>query len=41
MSEEKSIEQIEKLPFAKNEVYRLMKKNLDDDKMIGSRSRSK
>ncbi len=24
----------EKLPFAKNEVYRLMKKNLDDDKMI-------
>lgn len=24
----------EKLPFAKNEVYRLMKENLDDDKMI-------
>ena len=34
MSEEKKIEQKEKLPFAKNEVYRLMKKNLDDDKMI-------
>ena len=24
----------EKLPFAKNEVYRLMRENLDDDKMI-------
>lgn len=24
----------EKLPFAKNEVYRLMRKNLDSDKMI-------
>ena len=24
----------EKLPFAKNEIYRLMKENLDDDKMI-------
>ena len=24
----------EKLPFAKNEVYRLMKENLDSDKMI-------
>ena len=34
MSEEKKIEQKEKLPFAKNEVYRLMKENLDDDKMI-------
>ena len=34
MSEEKKIEKKEKLPFAKNEVYRLMKKNLDDDKMI-------
>ena len=32
MSEEKIIK--EKLPFAKNEVYRLMKDNLDDDKMI-------
>lgn len=34
MSEEKAINQKEKLPFAKNEVYRLMKENLDDDKMI-------
>lgn len=25
---------VEKLPFAKMEVYRLMKENLDDDKMI-------
>ena len=24
----------EKLPFAKNEIYRLMKENLDSDKMI-------
>ena len=24
----------EKLPFAKNEIYRLMRQNLDDDKMI-------
>ena len=24
----------EKLPFAKNEVYRLMRENLDSDKMI-------
>ena len=24
----------EKLPFAKNEIYRLMRDNLDDDKMI-------
>ena len=32
MSEEKIIK--EKLPFAKNEVYRLMKENLDSDKMI-------
>lgn len=31
---EKSINQTEKLPYAKNEVYRLMKENLDDDKMI-------
>ena len=34
MSEEKLNNQKEKLPFAKNEVYRLMKDNLDDDKMI-------
>ena len=34
MSEEKIANQKEKLPFAKNEVYRLMKDNLDDDKMI-------
>ena len=34
MSEEKLTGQKEKLPFAKNEVYRLMKDNLDDDKMI-------
>ena len=34
MSEEKLTNQKEKLPFAKNEVYRLMKDNLDDDKMI-------
>ena len=27
----------EKLPFAKNEVVRLMKNNLDDDKMIRER----
>lgn len=31
---EKMIEQTEKLPFAKNEVYRLMRDNLDSDKMI-------
>ena len=34
MSEEKTIQEKEKLPFAKNEVYRLMKYNLDKDKMI-------
>ena len=34
MSEKNMNNQKEKLPFAKNEVYRLMKKNLDDDKMI-------
>ena len=34
MSREKIDNQTEKLPFAKNEVYRLMKENLDDDKMI-------
>ena len=34
MSEEKITNQKEKLPFAKNEVYRLMRKNLDSDKMI-------
>lgn len=34
MSEEKIENQKETLPFAKNEVYRLMKKNLDNDKMI-------
>ena len=41
MSEEKMIEKTskqtnekEKLPFAKNEVVKLMKKNLDSDKMI-------
>ena len=27
----------EKLPFAKNEVYRLMKENLDSDKQIRER----
>jgi hypothetical protein len=31
---EKNTEQKEKLPFAKNEVTKLMRKNLDDDKMI-------
>lgn len=40
MSGEKSIQNMneavekEKLPFAKNEVYRLMRENLDDDKII-------
>ena len=34
MSEEKITNQKEKLPFAKNEVYRLMRENLDSDKMI-------
>lgn len=34
MSGEKMINEKEKLPFAKNEVYRLMRKNLDNDKMI-------
>ena len=42
MSEEEMIEEIseieeEKLPFAKAEVVRLMKENLDDDKMIRER----
>jgi SAM-dependent MidA family methyltransferase len=31
---EKMKKEKEKLPFAKNEVYRLMRKNLDSDKMI-------
>lgn len=30
----KQVVESEKLPFAKNEVYRLMRENLDDDKMI-------
>lgn len=34
MSEEKMNKEREKLPFAKNEVYRLMRQNLDSDKMI-------
>ena len=40
MSGDKSIQNMneavekEKLPFAKNEVYRLMRENLDDDKII-------
>ena len=34
MSEKNMNSQKEKLPFAKNEVYRLMKENLDSDKMI-------
>ena len=43
MSEERNIEKSmpddekEKLPFAKNEVLRLMKANLDSDKMIRER----
>ena len=45
MSEEENFEQNEeiidedeeKLPFAKAEVVRLMKENLDDDKMIRER----
>ena len=37
MSEEKKINLEEKLPFAKNEVYRLMKENLDSDRMIKDR----
>ena len=45
MSEEENLEQNdefvdedeEKLPFAKAEVVRLMKENLDDDKMIRER----
>lgn len=31
---ENTIDQKEKLPFAKNEVVKLMKRNLDEDKMI-------
>lgn len=34
MSEENIKNKKEKLPFAKNEVYRLMRDNLDSDKMI-------
>ena len=34
MTYEKINEKPEKLPFAKNEVTRLMRKHLDDDKMI-------
>ena len=44
MSEEKKIDETlkktdekEKLPFAKNEVVKLMKRNLDSDKMIKER----
>lgn len=37
MSEENIKSQKEKLPFAKNEVYRLMRENLDADKMIKDR----
>ncbi len=37
MSEKSDINQKEKLPFAKNEVYRLMKENLESDKMIKDR----
>ena len=36
-SEEYLDEEEEKLPFAKAEVVRLMKENLDDDKMIRER----
>ena len=36
-SEEFIDEEEEKLPFAKAEVVRLMKENLDDDKMIRER----
>ncbi|WP_458403427.1 hypothetical protein [Methanobrevibacter sp.] len=36
-SEEYEDEEEEKLPFAKAEVVRLMKENLDDDKMIRER----
>ena len=36
-SEEYVDEEEEKLPFAKAEVVRLMKENLDDDKMIRER----
>lgn len=34
MSEKNMNNQKEKLPFAKNEVYRLMRENLDSDKII-------
>ena len=34
---EEIMEEDEKLPFAKAEVVRLMKENLDDDKMIRER----
>ena len=37
MSEANIKSQKEKLPFAKNEVYRLMRDNLDADKMIKDR----
>ena len=37
MSEKNMNSQKEKLPFAKNEVYRLMKLNLDSDRMIKDR----
>ena len=36
-TEEVVVEQKEKLPFAKAEVVKLMKQNLDDDKMIRER----
>ena len=34
---ESVVEEKEKLPFAKNEVYRLMRQNLDSDKIIRDR----
>lgn len=37
MSEKNMNNQKDKLPFAKNEVYRLMKLNLDSDRMIKDR----
>ena len=37
MFEKSNINQKEKLPFAKNEVYRLMKENLESDRMIKDR----
>ncbi|WP_407413189.1 hypothetical protein [Methanobrevibacter sp.] len=34
---EPAVEEKEKLPFAKNEIYRLMRENLDSDKIIRDR----